>query len=126
MTSLNLGNTVWTSVAKCSARDVWNCFSGGTHEKKSKSGNKQTKKINHKKYYYQGNIDEQVKCTLCVNYTVFVVISALTIKLLSSIPYYLQEVSLHSAVLKATLLHDSGTEESWSLGIQRYVGSRRL
>lgn len=95
-------------------------------KKKSKSGNKQTKKINHKKYYYQGNIDEQVKCTLCVNYTVFVVISALTIKLLSSIPYYLQEVSLHSAVLKATLLHDSGTEESWSLGIQRYVGSRRL
>lgn len=30
------------------------------------------KKNNHKKYYYQGNIDEQVKCTLCVNYTVLV------------------------------------------------------
>lgn len=67
-----------------------------------------------------------MKCTLRVNYTIFVVISALTIKLLSSIPYYLQEVSLHSAVLKATLVHDSGTEESRSLGIQRYVGSRRL
>lgn len=40
-----------------------------------------------------------------------------------SISHYLQKVSLDSAVVEATLDHNSGTEESWCQWIQRQVSS---
>lgn len=39
---------------------------------------------------------------------------------------HLQEVGLHSTVLEATPAHHSGTKKSWSLRVQRDVGSRWL
>lgn len=40
--------------------------------------------------------------------------------------FHLQEVSLHSTVLEATLIYDSSREKSWSLWVQWDISCRRL